>query len=166
MCIASIVFQPESKTPVVCGFNRDELYSRKWLSPDFHWDNTQVYAGKDLDSGGTWLGINAYGLIVGIINKESNHKLNASTLKSRGVIALTTLNCKSVEAAIAMLIESNVCQYRAFNMFVFSRSVGYWVTNRKNESNKLHIDRVKSGIHMISKTFPNDMKHPRIREKL
>ncbi|MEE3300372.1 MAG: NRDE family protein, partial [Pseudomonadota bacterium] len=63
MCLIIFAYQAEPRYPLVVAANRDEFYARPTAEADF-WENplslplrSQVLAGRDLQAGGTWLGI-------------------------------------------------------------------------------------------------------------
>ena len=59
MCSIVILKKSENKWPLIIAANRDEMNNRKFLPPDRHWkDKPHIFAGKDLEAGGSWLGIN------------------------------------------------------------------------------------------------------------
>jgi uncharacterized protein with NRDE domain len=54
--------------PLVVGANRDERYDRP-ASPVQLWQAESFVAPRDEAAGGTWLGLNARGLFVGVTNR-------------------------------------------------------------------------------------------------
>ena len=63
MCSIILLRQSDNEWPIIIGANRDEMSNRKSLPPSRHWDDRPyIFAGKDLEAGGTWLGINDYGV--------------------------------------------------------------------------------------------------------
>ena len=55
MCIAAIAWQLFDELPLVILSNRDEFLQRP---PHRHqWSDLPIYAGRDDQSGGTWLGM-------------------------------------------------------------------------------------------------------------
>lgn len=66
MCVAALAWQAHPDWRLVVAANRDE-YHRRPTAPLARWDNG-VIAGRDLDAGGTWLGINAAGRFALVTN--------------------------------------------------------------------------------------------------
>lgn len=56
MCIAAIAWQLFDELPLVILSNRDEFLQRPTTSAH-QWFDLPIYAGRDDQSGGTWLGI-------------------------------------------------------------------------------------------------------------
>lgn len=65
MCITAIAINFHPKYKFVLIFNRDEDVKRLATEMDFV-DN--IYSGKDLDAGGTWLGVSAAGKFAALTN--------------------------------------------------------------------------------------------------
>tara|TARA_R110000787_G_scaffold147742_5_gene261598 strand:- start:4028 stop:4798 length:771 start_codon:yes stop_codon:yes gene_type:complete len=61
MCLVTLAFQSHPNYPLVVVANRDESYDRPTAAADFWSDYPQLLAGRDLEAGGTWFGINRGG---------------------------------------------------------------------------------------------------------
>src|SRR5437016_5074360 len=92
MCVLAVWLGLDPKKPLIIGANRDESYSRPSEAPAEL--KPGVLAGKDLISGGTWLGVNRQGLFVAVTNRRSPPPTPTSL--SRGLLALETLNCRKL----------------------------------------------------------------------
>lgn len=57
MCIAVLAWQSRTDWPLVVAANRDEFHDRPTAELHRWTDGTGVIAGRDLRSGGTWLGV-------------------------------------------------------------------------------------------------------------
>src|SRR5215211_6629536 len=68
MCTLIILRRPEHDWPVVIGANRDEMIDRPAKPPGRHWpDRVEVVAGLDLLAGGSWLGVNDWGVAAAVL---------------------------------------------------------------------------------------------------
>ena len=82
MCLIVFAWRPGHAQPLIVAANRDEFYARPSL-PLAQWaDAPQVYAGRDQEAGGTWLGVNADGRFAALTNIRDPHQPPAR--KSRG----------------------------------------------------------------------------------
>ncbi|EIE43896.1 hypothetical protein CF510_22674 [Pseudomonas aeruginosa PADK2_CF510] len=62
MCLIVFAWQPGHALPLLVAANRDEFYARPSL-PLAAWEDAEgVFAGRDLEAGGTWLGLGPAGL--------------------------------------------------------------------------------------------------------
>src|SRR4051812_50111198 len=65
MCTIITLFQAHPAYPLIIAANRDERYARPSSGPTALAAPPAVVAGRDLEFGGTWFGVNAQGLAVG-----------------------------------------------------------------------------------------------------
>ena len=92
MCSIVILRQSDSEWPIIIGANRDEMVERESLPPGRHWDQqTQITAGKDVQAGGTWLGVNDYGLVAGVLNRMDTLG-PLENKRSRGELVLSLIH--------------------------------------------------------------------------
>ncbi|NBW76366.1 MAG: NRDE family protein [Sphingomonadaceae bacterium] len=66
MCVAALAWAAHPRWRLVVAANRDEFHDRP-TAPLARWDNG-VIAGRDLEAGGTWLGINGEGRFALVTN--------------------------------------------------------------------------------------------------
>lgn len=60
--------------PLIVAANRDEFYARPSL-PLAQWPEApDIYAGRDLEAGGTWLGLGADGRFAALTNIRNPHQ--------------------------------------------------------------------------------------------
>ena len=74
-------------------FNRDEARTRLPALPPRvqRRDGVEFLSPLDADAGGTWLGVNAYGLTVGLLNGRADAPAPAAP-RSRGLLVLDLLD--------------------------------------------------------------------------
>src|SRR4051812_50066950 len=73
MCTLVILRRPEHDWPVVIGANRDEMIDRPAKPPGRHWpDRAEIVAGIDLLAGGSWLGVNDWGVAAAVLNRHGS----------------------------------------------------------------------------------------------
>ena len=103
MCTLVILRRPEHAWPVVIGANRDEMIGRPAMPPGRHWpDRMEVVAGLDLHAGGSWLGVNDWGVVAAVLNRRGSLGPEAG-LRSRGELVLEALDHADAVAAAAAL---------------------------------------------------------------
>ena len=61
MCLVTLAFQTHPHYPLVVVANRDEFYERPTAAAGFWSDHPNLLAGRDLEAGGTWFGVNKAG---------------------------------------------------------------------------------------------------------
>ena len=88
MCTLVILRRPGHDWPLIVAANRDEMSDRPWAAPGRHWnDRVEAVAGRDEVAGGTWLGLNDWGVIAGVLNRPGSLGPEAG-LRSRGELPL------------------------------------------------------------------------------
>jgi uncharacterized protein with NRDE domain len=92
MCVLAVWLRPAPGVPLVVAANRDESLSRPSAPPAAL--DGGVVAGRDLESWGTWLGVNRDGLFVAVTNRPAPAKTRDSL--SRGLVALEALRCRAL----------------------------------------------------------------------
>ena len=165
MCSIVILKQSNSEWPLIIGANRDEMKDRESLTPGRHWeDRPHVFAGKDLIAGGTWLGINDYGLAVGIMNRM-NSLGPLDNKRSRGELVLDALDHADASEALNAMIEIQKDSYRGFNMLIADNINAYWIKSDE-EQEVIEYFNIPDGLSMITAYDRNDLKSKRIKTYL
>ncbi len=89
MCVLAVVLAPDGLRVAA---NRDEFLERPSAPPAEV--EPGIVAGRDLRSGGTWLGVNRRGLFVAVTNRHAPAR--APEPLSRGLLALEALRCREL----------------------------------------------------------------------
>jgi uncharacterized protein with NRDE domain len=103
MCTLAILRRPDHDWPVIIGANRDEMIDRPADPPDRHWpDRAEVVAGRDRLAGGSWLGLNDWGVAAAVLNRHGSLG-PAAGQRSRGELVLEALDHADAVAAARAL---------------------------------------------------------------
>lgn len=117
MCTLLVYYQLLETYPIVVAANRDEYYTRKARGPHVVHQHPHIYAGKDEHAGGTWLGVNEFGLVVGLLNRHSTQPQDPAR-RSRGLLCLDLLCQNDANAARDVLVaEGRARSYNSFYVF-------------------------------------------------
>lgn len=99
MCILFVALQTHPQFPLIICANRDEFHHRPTEAAHF-WPTSNksntLLAGKDLEAGGTWLGVNQLGKIAGLTNIRAP-ELNQNDMRSRGELVLKALEDDAID---------------------------------------------------------------------
>jgi uncharacterized protein with NRDE domain len=158
MCTLALYFRVFAEYPIVIAANRDEALTRPSSTPVQLWSSPWIYGGQDLLAGGTWLGVNAYGVAVGVLNRQSLTSAD-SQLRSRGQLCLTALKHTSATDAMQAIMRQADHQYNPFNLVIVDQQFAYVIDNQKRE---LTLHTLSPGVHLITNRNPNDLECPRI----
>lgn len=127
MCTLVLLRRPGSAWPLLLAANRDELLSRPWRPPARHWpDRAGVVAGLDVLAGGSWLGINDYGVVAAVLNRVGSLG-PAENKRSRGELVLDALDHADARAAAEALADVDPEAFRPFNLIIADRFEAYWL---------------------------------------
>jgi uncharacterized protein with NRDE domain len=121
MCLIAWNWQPESILPLVLLSNRDEFYQRPamplhWWPPDEN--GSRVLAGRDLQAGGTWLGVTATGRLAALTNYRTTAPLRMNA-PSRGALVADFLLGSVAATDYLQALSTQAHQYNPFNLLVF-----------------------------------------------
>ncbi|MFW9079589.1 NRDE family protein [Pseudomonas sp. P2757] len=116
MCLIVFAWRPGHAQPLIVAANRDEFYARPSL-PLAQWpESPHVHAGRDLEAGGTWLGIGANGRFAALTNIRDPHQPPAR--KSRGELVAGFLTGEqSLEDYLAEVVGRSP-DYAGFNLLL------------------------------------------------
>ena len=167
MCTLVILRRPGHEWPVLVATNRDELLKRPWLTPARHWeDRPSILGGLDLEAGGSWLGINDYGVLAGILNRTGSLGPQPNK-RSRGELVLEALDHADSSSAAEALSALNGAAYRPFNMIIADNRDAFWLAHRDDlSSDAIQVQPIPPGLSMITAWDINDKRSPRIRTYL
>lgn len=120
MCLILVAWRAHPRYPLVVAANRDEFFSRPAVGASF-WPNDDILAGRDIQGGGTWLGISRAGRIAALTNYRDPTR-QRDGLPSRG--RLVTEFLTSDEPAPSWLHELATHRgcYNGFNLMVADAS--------------------------------------------
>jgi uncharacterized protein with NRDE domain len=112
------VWQAHSQYPCVVAANRDEFHARPAAAAGWWPDHPGILAGRDLEAGGTWLGITRGGRFAALTNYRDSRQ-RRSDAPSRGALVTALLESgDSVAQSLAKLREVGA-DYNGFNV-IFS----------------------------------------------
>ena len=145
MCLILFANEANSRYRLVLAANRDEFYSRP-TAPAVFWEEApDVLAGKDLKSGGSWMGVTRSGKVVAVTNFRGPGKVweNAS---SRGHLVRDFLMSGESPDVFIDKLRTRTQNYNGFNLLLGSAEGLWWYSNRYDKPP--HV--ITSGIHGLS----------------
>jgi uncharacterized protein with NRDE domain len=115
VCLILVAWQAHPDYPLVVAANRDEFYARRTAGADFWPDHPQILAGRDLEAGGTWLGITRSGRFAALTNYRDPATLKPQA-PSRGQLVADFL---AGETAIDSYLDAlDAAAYNGFNLLL------------------------------------------------
>lgn len=143
MCIIAFQYQDHPKYKLIVAANRDEFYQRPTAPAHFWQEEPHILAGRDLQQGGTWLGVNKTGRFVAITNYR-DPKLAEYGEYSRGNIATDFLKSTRTSQEFIEELTNNKDKYGPFNIIAFDGQSFLHYNNYLNETTV-----VEAGVHCL-----------------
>lgn len=162
MCTVVILRRPSHRWPLLLGANRDEQLTRPWKGPGRHWpDRPDVVAGLDELGGGSWMGINDFGVVACILNRRGTLGPQDGKL-SRGEIVLDALDHPDAATAAESLEYLDGRAFRDFNLVIADNRDAYWLKLDTSSSDRVAVTEIPEGLSMLTAGDMNDDRSPRI----
>jgi uncharacterized protein with NRDE domain len=161
MCVFAALFRVLPGCPLLILSNRDENRGRETLPPQVHAEAAapaQWLGGLDRQAGGTWLGLNRFGLIVAVTNRPKTDV--PPGVRSRGLLCRQLLTARTVEQALTMARhEMDEHTFAGFNLLMLSAAE--CVVIEAGDDPATH--RLLPGTHVIANRNLNDPDDLRTR---
>lgn len=135
------------------------MLARRWLPPAKHWPmQPDVTAGRDIAGGGTWMGVNAHGLLAAVLNRPGSLGQQPGK-RSRGELPLLALRHSSADSAASAITALDGTDYRSFNLMLADRTKVIFL--RASGDGSIEKISLPAGLHMVTARDPNDITSPR-----
>lgn len=151
MCLILIGYQVSDQHPLVIAANRDEYFARPTSAAHFWPDEPGIFAGRDEELNGTWMGVARNGRMAAVTNWTEFSKTDESDL-SRGFLVSDFL--KGTMTSNDYLDSLEGSRYQGFNLIVYDGDEFLYYSNRTDERRS-----VEPGIHGLSNTRLGDQWH-------
>lgn len=117
MCLLLIAYRQHPRYPLLVLANRDEFYQRPTAVAQ-PWEDRALVAGRDLEAGGTWLGIANGGRVAAVTNMREPGMAPPPLPLSRGEIPVDFLTGSKPPDTFAASLNGE--RYRGFNALLFA----------------------------------------------
>ena len=145
MCLIVFAWDFHEEYKFILAANRDEDYKRKSMKATFWEDAPGLLAGRDLQAGGTWLGVHENWKISAITNYR-NPKIIKPNAPTRGHLPLNFLkNNYDPLDYMKLLQQDEGSKYNGFNLLTGNQDGIFHYNNINNKINK-----IEKGIHGLS----------------
>lgn len=135
MCLILFALDAHPDYPLVLAANREERYARA-SAPMAPWpDDPDVLAGRDLEAGGTWIGLHRSGRFAAITNMREDTPTTTG-LRSRGDLTRRFLQGRMPAAEYAATVFAERVHYAGFNLLTGDVS-GLWYCASAAEPQRL-----------------------------
>jgi uncharacterized protein with NRDE domain len=143
MCVLAFAWNVHPRWRLLLVGNRDEVHARP-SAPLQRWtDAPDLIAGRDMEAGGTWMGVRA-GRACVVTNVRDPHA--AKDRASRGWLVTDFLQGSDPAARHAAALEKIATRYRPFNLLLFDTDAARFVSNDPGVRTRTIAD----GVHGLS----------------
>lgn len=117
MCLIVFAWQCHPDTPLVVAANRDEYLARP-ASPAHWWtDAPDLLAGRDLEAGGSWMGVSRSGRFAALTNYRDPSRQRPGS-PSRGALVRAALHSDAPAEQVLHELAQDCARYADFNLLV------------------------------------------------
>ena len=153
MCVLAFAWKTDPEYPLIFVSNRDEYHSRPSKSLE-RWPYTNIYAPRDLEGGGTWLGFTADGRWAAITNFRDATKQPKKPI-SRGTLVKDFLLSSASPKQYAEEISHKVQTFNGFNLLVGDIGSIEYISNRRESNHVSSETLTEPGIYTLSNHLLN-----------
>lgn len=156
MCLLLVAWKVNPEYPLVVAANRDEFYARPTEALHRWGDTDGVAAGRDVTSGGTWLGVSE-GRFAAVTNVREGPPSGTAAPRSRGLLPTEFLSGTEPPSKYADGVVAHGDRYEGFNLLACDLNELWWTSNRFGS------EMVDTGIHGLSNSAL-DTAWPKVTE--
>jgi uncharacterized protein with NRDE domain len=131
MCLILFAWKAHPEYRLVLAANRDEFHERPALAADFWPQCPDLLAGRDLQAGGTWLGVTRSGRFAAVTNFREPLAPEAPLERSRGELVTDFLTGDQRPLAHAEGLRESGSAYRGFSLLIGTPESLAYVSNRQ-----------------------------------
>jgi uncharacterized protein with NRDE domain len=129
MCLIVFAWHVIPDMPLIAAGNRDEYYDRPAKPADWWDDYPQIYAGRDLQGGGTWIGVSREGRFAALTNIRAPSEMRDNA-PSRGALVTNFLASTMSTDEYITELKTRQQEYNGFNLLIGDSKQLVWYSNR------------------------------------
>ena len=153
MCLLLAAVGVVEGHPLACVANRDEYFDRASDPPASRGGDPEVWCGLDRRAGGTWLGMNAAGVVVVLTNRRGEQDATRASRGGAARGALTKRSARDAAAFAAAWASMNVPN--PFSLFA-ADATGAWFAGWAGPDDGARLVSVGPGLHTLTNTHDLD----------
>lgn len=159
MCLIAFSLDAHDEYALLVAANRDEFYAREAAPAAWWTDRPDVYGGRDLRAGGSWLAVDRSGRVAAVTNVREAE--TTSGPRSRGELVAGFVGATVPARDYAESVLAHAGEYAGFNLLLFdptSKTSAMYVSNRDPR----RAYAVEPGVHGLS-NGALDASWPKVR---
>lgn len=166
MCLILIAHHLVEQMPLLVLANRDEFYARPTAAAEYWHESPEMIAGRDLVSGGTWLGARSdRWATVTNIREGFNNKANHIS-KSRGWLVRDYLQGELSPGDFLAKTKPAFNDFAGFNLLLGDAHELWYASNRGKDPRRLQPGLYGLSNHLLDSPWPKVVRGKTGLEKL
>ena len=153
MCTLIALHRAVAGAPLVVAANRDEFLDRPAEGLALR---GAVIAPKDLQAGGTWLGIGPGGVFAAVTNRRGEEP--DPQRRSRGGLVFEALAAPSARGGAEIIAQAPADAFNPFNFFIADAQEAFVVLYDHSPQ----LRTLEPGAHVIGNVDPDDRSDPKV----
>lgn len=153
MCLILVAWRSHRDYPLVVAANRDEFFARPTRRAGFWPEAPLILAGRDLEAGGTWMGITRDGRFAALTNYRDLARQQAGKVSRGRPVADFLASRQAPEKWLEALVPTSA-QYNGFNLLAGNGEELWWFSNVTSESRKLAPGVYGISNHLLDTPWP------------
>jgi uncharacterized protein with NRDE domain len=153
MCLILIAHRADPRYRLVVAANRDEFFRRPTAAADYWSDAPHVLGGRDLEKGGTWMGVATDGRWAAVTNFRDGASPEPGT-RSRGGLVAGYLSGSARAQAYMASMERGVHEYHGFNLLAGDDAGVHYLSNKDDGSRMLAAGVYGLSNHLLDSPWP------------
>ena len=145
MCLIALAWQIHADFPLALAANRDEFHNRPAAAADWWNGKREVFGGRDLSHGGSWLALSRQGRLAAVTNVRRMIPPDPDA-PSRGELVRDFVAGSLSANLYAEKLGPRAARYAGFNLLLYDGSA---VVFCNNQHSFLH-RALPPGIHVVS----------------
>jgi uncharacterized protein with NRDE domain len=153
MCLILIAWRVHADYPLVVAAKRDEFFARPTAPAAFWKEAPQVLAGRDLEAGGTWMGVTRNGRFAALTNFREPSQ-NRKGVPSRGGLVTDFLTGDEAPHAYLERIAARGRLCNGYNLLVSDGESLWWSSNIGGAARRLEPGVYGVSNHLLDTPWP------------
>jgi uncharacterized protein with NRDE domain len=153
MCLILVAWRVHPAYRLVVAANRDEFFARPTAAAAFWADHPDILAGRDLQDGGTWLGVSRRNRFAALTNyRDPGHHLAGRP--SRGRLVADFLGSALSPDEWLDAATADAARYNGFNLLLGDGRILHWFSNVTGERRELAPGIYGVSNHLLDTPWP------------
>ena len=157
MCLIVIAWQARGDLPLVVAANRDEWRDRPAEAARWWDEDPDLLAGRDLQAGGTWMGVTRGGRFAAVTNFRDPAE-RRSTAISRGGLVTGYLQSALPPAAYIDALAARASDYNGFNLVLGDGASLWYFGSREGIARAIEPGVHGLSNHLLDEPWPKVVK--------